>query len=292
MDATIIAREDHHVGAARDGITDFALVAKASADRKGQNQRKEEKPLNLTGMRRLGRRLMRYVLRRVGLELHRAAPCGADLGDDLRALVRAPHPVVLDVGANAGQFLTPVRSALPHAAIHAFEPSPEVFETLQASCAGLPRVTLNNVALGVRCGEGTLLEHTDSVMSSFLPPVDGGWEVIRRKTPVPVLMVDRYCAERGIEQIDLLKTDTEGYDLEVLRGAERMLREGRVSLVLAELLFRPLYRGLAEPDAIYRHLRERGFRLVTCYRMHYYEGLADAQDALFVHTPDRPATKK
>jgi FkbM family methyltransferase len=40
------------------------------------------------------------------------------------------------------------------------------------------------------------------------------------ETPVTVTTLDEYCAANGIERIDLLKNDTQGYELEVLRGAE------------------------------------------------------------------------
>jgi|GEM_PF-5705157 len=39
---------------------------------------------------------------------------------------------------------------------------------------------------------------------------------------------------------------------------------------------------MAEPDALYRHLVDRGFRLVGVYRWGHFNGLADSADALFV----------
>ena len=103
---------------------------------------------------------------------------------------------------------------------------------------------------------------------------------------MPVETVDAYCAGRAIRGIDLLKIDTQGYDLEVLRGAKEILPH--VRLVLAEWTFRPLYQGMAEPDAIYRHLIDRAFRLVGIYHWWYSNGLADCADALFARMPAEP----
>lgn len=49
--------------------------------------------------------------------------------------------------------------------------------------------------------------------------------------------VDAFCAEQGIEHIDLLKTDTEGYETSVLRGANSMFEQGRIDFDLAECDF-------------------------------------------------------
>ena len=185
-------------------------------------------------IRRLSRGLVRRLLGSFGLELRRRPPpppIGADLGTDLQRLLGGtPHPVVFDIGANVGEFLTRIRVNLPAAVMHVFEPSPEVFQVLQRTAGELPGVTLNNIAMGPRREERLLQEHTASQMSSLLPPGPAAWSEVRRETSVRVETVDAYCAERGIPSIDLLKIDTQGYDLEVLRGAERMVADGRARL--------------------------------------------------------------
>jgi hypothetical protein len=55
-----------------------------------------------------------------------------------------------------------------------------------------------------------------------------GLEDVERET------VDEFCSDRGIDHIDFLKIDTEGHDLEVLRGSERLLSEQRVDVVEVE----------------------------------------------------------
>jgi hypothetical protein len=55
---------------------------------------------------------------------------------------------------------------------------------------------------------------------------------IRRQ--VRVIALDNICAERGLDLIDLLKIDAEGYDFQVLRGAEKLLKEQKISVVQFE----------------------------------------------------------
>ncbi len=51
---------------------------------------------------------------------------------------------------------------------------------------------------------------------------------------VPLETIDHFCEQRGIEKIDYLKIDTEGAELRVLQGAERMLREHKITALQFE----------------------------------------------------------
>jgi FkbM family methyltransferase len=56
---------------------------------------------------------------------------------------------------------------------------------------------------------------------------------------ITIRTLDSFWAEQNINNIDLLKTDTEGFDLEVLKGAEAMLRAQQIQFILAEVTFHP-----------------------------------------------------
>ena len=144
-------------------------------------------------------------------------------------------PIVFDVGANEGQWLAKVLACCPSACIHAFEP--------QASLAGqiarkYPGVSVNNLALADAVGTLELCDyaaHTGSQHATLLKGViDGIHHGEARHVQVPVGTVDEYCMQRGIERIDLLKIDVEGFELKVLQGAKRMLEERRVDIIQFE----------------------------------------------------------
>ena len=63
----------------------------------------------------------------------------------------------------------------------------------------------------------------------------------------------------GVEEPALLKIDVQGYELEVLRGAERLLQT--IGTVLVECSFQEFYAGQAGADEVIRFLQQRGFRL-------------------------------
>lgn len=76
------------------------------------------------------------------------------------------------------------------------------------------------------------------------------------------ISLDRYCLENKIENVDFIKVDTDGADYAVLRGAERLLREGNVLGLYVESQFH----GEAHPYAntfrnIDHFLVENGFSL-------------------------------
>ena len=238
-------------------------------------------------MKRLIRKLIQNSLRRRGFEIRPTTEFGkipiADMLKLLGSNQNSKGPVIFDVGANVGEFTRELSERLHNPEIHAFEPGPETFKALQANSTGISRVLLNPFALGAVDGELSFFENGNSEMSSFLPQGQQSWGEIRRTIRVPVRTLDAYCMEKGIQQIDVLKSDTQGYDLEVIRGGERMVREGRINLIYMEINFAAIYEGSPRLDEIYTHLFDRGFRLVTFYGMHYLENRAGWTDAMWAH---------
>jgi hypothetical protein len=86
-----------------------------------------------------------------------------------------------------------------------------------------------------------------------------------------------------IDHIDILKSDTQGFDLEVLKGAQGVIGHGRVHLILIEINFAALYCGQPRFDEIYAWLSDRGFRLVSFYNACYMNHRIGWCDALFVN---------
>jgi hypothetical protein len=84
---------------------------------------------------------------------------------------------------------------------------------------------------------------------------------------VPVTTIDSYLHNRRLTHIDLLKIDTQGFDLEVLRGATEMLRRRAVDTVLVEVLFAPLYKGQANFGEVERFMAEKGYGLLGFYEV-------------------------
>ena len=215
---------------------------------------------------------------------------GQDPFMDMKRFTPPNQPlVVFDVGANVGQSVVQFRHHFRSPVIHAFEPGRDAFSELRRSTAGINDLHLNNVALGSRTEKREFINNTQSDMSSFLQPGSAWWGAIENKSLVEVRTVDDYCKERSVAHINVLKSDTQGFDLEVLQGAANLLASNRVHMVYLEITFAEIYKNLPRPDLIYGFLADHGFCLVSFYRMFFLGGMAGWTDALFVNPRYEPA---
>jgi FkbM family methyltransferase len=221
-------------------------------------------------MKTLGKR----VLAKLGWSLHRIPPgivMGFDLGRDLPLVLGNPRaPVCVDVGAHVGLFIDLLRSSLREPTIHAFEPAPESFARLQGRFGATPGITLVNAGLGRERGKIDFNIFDNQTLNSFLPMLPSGSGTLGdpklvRTIEVPVHSLDDYADSAGLVRIDLLKIDTQGYELQILKGASRLLGGGKVNAVLLELNFVPLYDGQVWAHETFGFLHENGFRLVDFY---------------------------
>src|SRR5450756_82548 len=140
--------------------------------------------------------------------------------------------VIFDVGANIGQSSVWFSESFPQATIHAFEPFSIIYKRLEETVAGRSRVHLHQTAIGKADGELQVTPVKNAyyqcgqVVASTQP--EGQTETIRIRS------LDSFCQEQKINRIHILKSDTEGFDIDVLRGAERLLRAGGIHNILSE----------------------------------------------------------
>jgi FkbM family methyltransferase len=190
--------------------------------------------------------------------------------------------MVFDVGAHTGESVVRFKSLFPRCTLHAFEPSLPTFTELQANTRGIGNLTLVQAGVGRLDGAQTLLENSASVMTSFLTPSEDARGAVVNQREVDMVTLDTYCSKNQIDFIDLLKIDTQGYDLEALRGAEGLLTERRIRIVQSEVIFSDMYRGSAPLDDVYAFMTAHYFRLLGFYNWHVDGGAAAWADALFV----------
>ena len=158
---------------------------------------------------------------------------------------------VLDIGANKGQWTRALLDVFGDrvARVHMFDPSPENYRELsnrEDSLAGLgpeesERITAHASAMGRTPGMATLYTNDDgSPLGSLYPHEENGYtgllKHIRLDTTieVPVDTVDDFISRSEIASVEIMKLDTEGYEMDVLCGAARSIHEGKIKLILFE----------------------------------------------------------
>jgi FkbM family methyltransferase len=156
------------------------------------------------------------------------------LGETLRSKLQ---PTVLDVGANVGDYTRAILACNERAVVHAFEPSTVACDKLLKSGFD-DNVTVVNSAVGSEEGELTLYDYVGesgsmhaSAHREVIEELHGGQA---GGETVDVQRLDVYLAKNGIERVDLLKIDTEGFEYEVLVGLGRYLENGAVEVIQLE----------------------------------------------------------
>lgn len=174
----------------------------------------------------------------------------------LRRLARLGLGVVIDVGSHEGLWTDQVLAASPSAVVHCFEPQPALGDLLEARFGSHPRVSVHRSALGSTSGRAVLhVNPRDTALTSLVPGTEPTVDV-----EVDVERGDDVLRREGISQVDFLKVDAEGHDLEVLKGFGEALSGAAVRVVQFEYNVWNIHSRVLLAD-FYDLLEPLGYRL-------------------------------
>ena len=174
---------------------------------------------------------------------------------------------VLDVGANRGQYRDFLRNDVGFEGhIVSFEPLPDHVDAMRARAGTDAKWTIVGCALGARRGQAQFNVMASSTFSSFREPKDCGIDGFRdsnqvtQRIDVAIETLDEVLPdllEAAQARQVYLKLDTQGYDLEVIRGATASLE--CVRALQTEASVRPIYEGMPDFPTVLEELRSRNF---------------------------------
>ncbi|MEO8622965.1 MAG: FkbM family methyltransferase [bacterium] len=181
--------------------------------------------------------------------------------DDAANIIAADVTLIFDVGANIGRTAREVSERFPDARVYCFEPVPATYAILEANTAALTNVSA--AQHGFSDAESTTRIHLqeDRGWNSLSKNVDRGLGDVEIRLDT----IDRFCREHAVSHINILKTDTEGHDLMVLRGATRMLSEGRIDAIYSEIGFYKEDAGHTYFCDLLTFLQAAGFQFTAMY---------------------------
>jgi len=189
--------------------------------------------------------------------------------------------IAFDVGANSGDTVKKIKKVIPNASIHCFEPSKIVFKYLIENVKKFPDVICNQIALGSEVSISQFNEYSWNVLNSFFKRKYTTSQIVETY-PVEITKLDLYFEKHKLRYINILKTDTEGFELNVLKGAESIFKQNKVQFVLVEALFDENFIGQASFGDIYNYLIMNGFSIVRFYDFTYTnDNLVSRSDVLF-----------
>jgi FkbM family methyltransferase len=150
-----------------------------------------------------------------------------------------PNLCIFDVGANIGNFSEMILSSfnIPEfVSIHCFEPSKKTFALLSTNLGKVKNVYLNNFGFGKEKGEFNLYyDKEGSGLASLTKRKLDHFNIeFTESEKVDIDTIDNYCVKNNIQNIDLLKIDVEGNELDVLTGAKQMFENNKIKMVSFE----------------------------------------------------------
>jgi FkbM family methyltransferase len=205
--------------------------------------------------------------------------------------------IMVDVGAYIGSYTKLLISSQPNALIWAFEPNPKTCAILERELNALNVVVVNK---GLGASETILkfydrkdCEGSSQHGSLYRDVIENIHHAESVELEVPITTLDSFASENGIDHINLLKIDTEGHDLEVLKGGAGLLKEEKVDLlqiefnemnIVSHVFFRDIRNFL--PDHIPYRLLSRG--VIPLTESPLRTELFAFQNIVFVHRKFKP----
>lgn len=150
------------------------------------------------------------------------------------------YPILFDVGGNIGEYSISLKKYFPDANIFSFEPNPKAFAIMKENLAKFNNVICENIGLGSTIGSEKMYSYSKVENSTLgtlnksalndLYKINDQIEEIQ----FSINTIDNYCIQKNISQIDFLKIDTEGQELNILKGAEKMIKNNKIKIIQFE----------------------------------------------------------
>jgi FkbM family methyltransferase len=166
---------------------------------------------------------------------------------------------VFDVGANLGVYsLLAAKRVGKEGRVHAFEPTPRTVQKLRANATlnRFSNIISNQLALSDASGEQSFYLSAEDDQNSLAAVSD---TFIR----VPTIALDDYIEKNRVLRVDLLKIDVEGAEMNVFKGAQRLLSRPDAPMILLEVNPSALERMGASREDVAALLQQNGYRLRT-----------------------------
>lgn len=197
---------------------------------------------------------------------------------------------VFDIGGNHGDWTDLILSTMNPREIVVFEPFPDHFQNLRSKYETKPQVKVYDMAVGCVTGEVDFHINSDPRFNHSLltrDPKADAWVNVdhTHKMSVAGVTVDDFCEMHKVNEIDLLKIDTEGADFLVLKGAQNMLQKGGVALVYLEVFLKPLMSNQGSLVDVLQFMDDLGYSLVNFYDHRYRNGRLVLTNLMFAR-PD------
>ena len=176
----------------------------------------------------------------------------------LKSLKKLNINYIFDVGSHKGESIDYFIKLKGLQKIQSFEPQKDIFLFLQKKYEKNKKVNLNQIALSQNENYKDFYINDLSSTSTFSKlNKKSFWlktknrilnkkDSIVSKIKIKSITIDKFIKQKKIKKIDLLKIDTEGHELEVLKGALKTIQKDKIKYILIELHFSKMYKNYSK----------------------------------------------
>jgi FkbM family methyltransferase len=203
----------------------------------------------------------------------------AALGAGMKLLskITSDKTVIIDVGAHRGESLKSFDKNANKSYVYiGMEPNPEAYTDFKKVADDIKsdksEIHCLTSAVGNKDGKVTFLKTKESAVGGILPPVKGlaervptGDHSINLEFEVDLVTVTTLVKKYNLSSVDVLKIDTEGYDLEVLKGAIEVIEAKIPKIIITEVFFVPYRENQAYFWDIAKFMENNGYHFVNLY---------------------------
>ncbi len=194
--------------------------------------------------------------------------------------------IIIDVGANKGQFSVAASKIFTQVEVHSYEPVQSTYDLLKRNTSKLTNIITHCCAVGEVVSELPMHVNTHSHSSSMLHLADAHKKAFpqaqeRLEIAVPVTTLNEEFKDINLDRNVLLKIDVQGFEPQVLKGAVEILP--KINYILLEVSFKPMYKGEIVFTEIIELLNTLGFKFIrpVDWLESPYTGEILQMDALF-----------
>lgn len=189
--------------------------------------------------------------------------------------------VVIDVGANMGRFLLTFASIAKHGSVVGYEPDPVSYKKLSnnVSINSYANIILQNKALGNVAGKLSLARVNPHNAGMNRISLSGG-NSLYDSIDIDVCVLDSEIASLGLNKVDIVKIDVEGFEFRALLGMQQTIHTFHPILFI-ELVDENLKDTGSSPEEIVLWLINNGYRVHAASSMKQIDKSSDLKDCHF-----------
>ena len=200
----------------------------------------------------------------------------------IKNITNYKSPIIFDVGANEGESIEFFLNLFDSPKIYSFEPEKKSYQKISSKYEGNKAVKLFNFAFGNK-KEKLILKTNIKSSTSTLSTINTKSKYYKFKSAilnssknniflgeekVKVKKIDHFILEKKIKTLHILKIDTEGFELNVIKGAKKALK--KTKMLIIEFQLNDMYLNY-NPKKIDRFLTNNNFELIATFKFPFMQ---------------------